>query len=70
MVFILVDFCLDHDIKVLSVPAYAKWAEGKFNSRQLQSIKIEDLLERDPILINNNQIKPCIILFKIVTPIF
>jgi FlaA1/EpsC-like NDP-sugar epimerase len=53
----LVDFCLDHDIKVLSVPAYAKWAEGKFSSRQLQSIKIEDLLERDPIQINNNEIK-------------
>jgi FlaA1/EpsC-like NDP-sugar epimerase len=53
----LVDFCLDHDIKVLSVPAYSKWAEGKFSSRQLQSIKIEDLLERDPIQINNNEIK-------------
>ena len=53
----VVDFCLDHDIKVLSVPPYSKWAEGKFNSRQLQSIKIEDLLERDPIQINNNQIK-------------
>jgi FlaA1/EpsC-like NDP-sugar epimerase len=53
----VVDFCLDHDIKVLSVPAYSKWAEGKFSSRQLQSIKIEDLLERDPIQINNNNIK-------------
>ena len=53
----LVDFCLDHDIKVLSVPAYSKWAEGKFSSKQLQSIKIEDLLERDPIQINNNEIK-------------
>jgi FlaA1/EpsC-like NDP-sugar epimerase len=53
----VVDFCLDHDIKVLSVPAYSKWAEGKFSSRLLQSIKIEDLLERDPIQINNNQIK-------------
>ncbi len=53
----IVDFCLDHDIKALSVPPYSKWAEGKFTSRQLQSIKIEDLLERDPININNNQIK-------------
>ena len=53
----IVDFCLDHDIKVLSVPPYSKWAEGKFTSRQLQSIKIEDLLERDPIVINNNQIR-------------
>ena len=53
----IVDFCLDHDIKVLSVPPYEKWSEGKFTSRQLQSIKIEDLLERDPININNNQIR-------------
>jgi FlaA1/EpsC-like NDP-sugar epimerase len=53
----IVDFCLDHDIKVLSVPPYEKWTEGKFTSRQLQSIKIEDLLERDPININNNQIR-------------
>ena len=53
----VVDFCLDHDIKVLSVPPYTRWAEGKFSSNQLQSIRIEDLLERDPIVINNNQIR-------------
>lgn len=53
----VVDFCLDHDIKVLSVPAYSRWNEGKFSSNQLQAIKIEDLLERDLIVINNNQIR-------------
>ena len=53
----VVDFCLNHDILVLNVPPYNKWNEGKFNSKQLQNIKIEDLLERDPILINNNQIR-------------
>ncbi len=53
----IVDFCLDHDIKVLNVPAYSKWSEGKFNSKQLQNVKIEDLLERDPIVINNKQIR-------------
>jgi FlaA1/EpsC-like NDP-sugar epimerase len=42
---------------VLNVPPYNKWNEGKFNSKQLQNIKIEDLLERDPIVINNNQIR-------------
>ena len=52
----IVDFCLNHDILVLNVPPYNKWNEGKFNSKQLQNIKIEDLLERDPIVINNNQI--------------
>jgi FlaA1/EpsC-like NDP-sugar epimerase len=53
----IVDFCLDHDIKVLNVPTYDKWTEGKFNSKQLQNVKIEDLLERDPIVINNQQIR-------------
>jgi FlaA1/EpsC-like NDP-sugar epimerase len=53
----IVDFCLDHDIKVLNVPPYGQWTEGKFNSNQLRSIKIEDLLERDTIYINNQQIK-------------
>lgn len=53
----LVDFCLDHDIKILNVPPYSQWSEGKFNSNQLRSIKIEDLLERDAIYINNQQIK-------------
>ncbi|MEI8075249.1 MAG: SDR family NAD(P)-dependent oxidoreductase, partial [Bacteroidota bacterium] len=53
----IVDFCLDHDIKVLNVPPYGQWSEGKFNSSQLRSIKIEDLLEREAIYINNQQIK-------------
>jgi FlaA1/EpsC-like NDP-sugar epimerase len=53
----IVDFCLNHDILVLNVPPYNKWNEGKFNSKQFQNIKIEDLLERDPIVINNNQIR-------------
>ena len=53
----LVDFCLNHDIKVLVVPAYSNWTEGSFSSRQLRSINIEELLERDPIHINNNQIR-------------
>ena len=53
----IVDFCLNHDIQVLNVPPYHKWNEGKFNSKQLQTIKIEDLLERDPIVINNHQIR-------------
>jgi FlaA1/EpsC-like NDP-sugar epimerase len=53
----VVDFCLNHDILVLNVPPYNKWNEGKFNSKQLQNIKIEDLLERDLIVINNNQIR-------------
>jgi FlaA1/EpsC-like NDP-sugar epimerase len=48
----IVDFCLDHEINVLSVPPYSQWNEGRFNS-----IKIEELLEREPIVLNNEQIR-------------
>ena len=49
----LIDQCLDLGIKVLSVPPLSKWMNGEFSTRQLQSIKIESLLEREPIQINN-----------------
>ncbi len=35
----LVDFCLDHNIKVLNVPPLDKWINGEFSARQLQTIK-------------------------------
>jgi FlaA1/EpsC-like NDP-sugar epimerase len=53
----LVDFCLDHEINILSVPPYHLWADGSFAPKQLRNIRIEELLERDPIVINNDQIK-------------
>jgi len=53
----LVDFCLNHDIKVLTVPSYKNWNAGTFSSKQLRTINIEELLERDVININNNQIR-------------
>ena len=52
----LVDFCLDHDIKVLNVPPLDTWINGQFSTQQLQTIKIENLLEREPIRINNDEI--------------
>jgi FlaA1/EpsC-like NDP-sugar epimerase len=52
----IVDFCLDHDIKVLNVPPLDSWINGEFSARQLQTLKIENLLEREPIKINNDEI--------------
>jgi FlaA1/EpsC-like NDP-sugar epimerase len=52
----IVDFCLDHDIKVLNVPPLDSWINGEFSARQLQTLKIENLLEREPIKINNGEI--------------
>jgi len=53
----IVDFCLNHDIKLLNVPSYTQWTEGSFAARQLRTIKIEELFERDPILIYNIEIR-------------
>ncbi len=53
----IVDFCLDHEIKLLNVPPYTQWSDGSFAARQLRTIKIEELLERDPIQINNQEIR-------------
>ncbi len=53
----LVDFCLDHDITVLNVPPFDKWINGQFSTGQLQTIKIEQLLERESIRINNEEIE-------------
>ncbi|MDB4291339.1 polysaccharide biosynthesis protein [Cyclobacteriaceae bacterium] len=52
----LVDFCLNHDIHVLTIPRYNQWSNGAFSARQMKKIRIEDLLEREPIQIENQQL--------------
>lgn len=49
----LVDYCLENDIKVLTLPPVQSWVNGEINARQIQHITIEDLLEREPIQIDN-----------------
>jgi FlaA1/EpsC-like NDP-sugar epimerase len=52
----LVDFCLNHDIHVLTIPRYDQWSNGAFSAKQMKKIRIEDLLEREPIQIENQQL--------------
>lgn len=52
----LVDSCLTHGIKVQQVPAMKDWLNDKIDTRQLQNINIEDLLEREVIKIHNEAI--------------
>ena len=44
---------LDLGLTVKSVPHITTWIDGSFSSNQIQDIKIEDLLEREPIKIDN-----------------
>ncbi len=54
----IVDFCLDNKIEVFTVPPLKNWINGQLSTKQLQNVKIEDLLEREQIKIYNE------ILFK------
>jgi|SRR6056297_3234725 len=53
----LVDTCLEHDVKVLTVPEVNEWINGELSFNQIKKIRIEDLLEREPIILDEKQIK-------------
>lgn len=48
--------CLALGIQVLTVPPSDQWIYGKLNLQQIQDLKIEDLLQRKPIKIDNSRI--------------
>ena len=52
----IVDWSLENDIKVLSIPPASQWIHGQFKTQQIKNIKIEDLLDRDAIKIHNEVI--------------
>ncbi|HIN39670.1 MAG TPA: polysaccharide biosynthesis protein, partial [Flavobacteriales bacterium] len=48
----VIDVCLNKNVRVLTVPPVKNWINGMLSFRQIQRIRIEDLLERDPILLD------------------
>ena len=50
----IVDLCLDHNVKVLNVPPTREWVKGTIKINQIKNVKIEDLLERAPITIEED----------------
>lgn len=52
----IVEAALQHKIKVLSVPPVTDWINGEINVRQIKNIRIEDLLGRKPIQLDQAQI--------------
>ncbi|WP_066408358.1 polysaccharide biosynthesis protein [Flavisolibacter tropicus] len=54
---LVIDKCLQLGIKVLTVPPSEQWLSGKrIASEQIKELKIEDLLQREPIVIDNQKI--------------
>ena len=53
----LVDLCLQHNVKVLTVPPMMNWINGELSFNQIKKIRIEDLLEREEIRLDDRQIQ-------------
>lgn len=53
---VIVERCLRLGIKVLTVPPAAEWVSGRLKPQQIKNLRIEDLLQRAPIKINNDRI--------------
>ena len=50
--FSLVEECLENDIKVFNAPIVSNYEDEKSVSNKVKSLQIEDLLDREPILLN------------------
>lgn len=53
----LVELCLKYNVKILSVPPVQNWINGELSFKQIRKIKIEELLERDPIQLDEENIQ-------------
>jgi len=53
----LIDTCLKYDTKVLNVPPVSNWINGQLSFKQIKKIQIEELLEREPIKLSEDNIK-------------
>jgi FlaA1/EpsC-like NDP-sugar epimerase len=52
----IVDQCLNHQIKIRSVPPVQKWVRGELSLRQIKEINIEDLLGRESITMGDETV--------------
>jgi FlaA1/EpsC-like NDP-sugar epimerase len=62
----LVELCLNNNVRVLAVPSVDSWINGELSSKQIRQVKIEELLERNPIQLDvariNEQVKNKVVL--------
>jgi len=54
---VVIERCIRIGIKVLTVPPAKNWLSGKFDKKQIKKLRIEDLLQRKPIKIDQEKVK-------------
>jgi len=52
----IIETCLENNIRVLNVPPVTQWINGELSSKQIRKVKIEDLLGRDVIRLDKEQV--------------
>lgn len=52
----IADMCLEHKVKVLTLPPVEQLIKGELSTNQIKTLKIEDLLQRSPIKISDDNI--------------
>lgn len=53
----VIELGLNNGLTMLNVPKVEKWINGELSSKQIKNIRIEDLLERNPIQLDFNRIQ-------------
>jgi FlaA1/EpsC-like NDP-sugar epimerase len=56
----IIEKVLNHDAKILNVPPVNNWINGELSFKQIKKVKIEDLLERDPIKLDMESIRKAV----------
>lgn len=52
----IVDACLENGVTVKSVPQASDWVQGELSLKQIKEVKIEDLLGREAITLDNHAV--------------
>jgi FlaA1/EpsC-like NDP-sugar epimerase len=52
----VVQACLDAGVDIRKVPSVKSWINGEFSTKQIAQVRIEDLLGRQPIVLNQDKI--------------
>lgn len=53
----IVDICLNYSTKILNVPPVVNWINGELSFKQIKKVQIEELLGREPILLDKENIQ-------------
>ena len=52
----IIEICLTNNTKILNIPPVSKWINGELSFKQIKNIKIDDLLEREIIILDKKKI--------------